>query len=482
MAVPVPTTAATATISPVPFRAVYTGVIAFVAALGGLLFGYDWVVIGGAKPFYEVYFHLGSNPHADQLIGWATSCALVGCLLGSAVAGACSDRFGRRPVLIASALLFAVSSILTGWAHVFTSFIIWRIAGGVAIGLASNVSPTYISEISPPLWRGRLVSLNQLALVVGILLAQIADWRIAVFGGASNTDAVPAWSSWPVQFGWRWMFTAVAIPSAVFLVTALLVPESPRWLIAHNRIAAARRVLTRLADTAYADREVMVVQASIAGESQLGKAGVRELLSAALRRPLLIGVTLAVLQQWCGINVLFNYAQEVYRDAGYGVGDILFNIVISGAINLLFTLLAMTLVDRIGRRSLMLFGCLGVGTAHLLVALAYHLHLRGLPVLIFTLCAIACYAMSLAPVTWVIISEIFPNRIRGIGVSAAVSALWAASFVLVYTFPWMNRVLGSSGTFVTYGIVCLAGFFFVKTTVPETGGKSLEEIQQLIAT
>jgi MFS family permease len=192
-------------------------------------------------------------------------------------------------------------------------------------------------------------------------------------------------------------------------------------------------------------------------------------------------VTLAVLQQWSGINVLFNYAQEVYRDAGYGVGDILFNIVITGTINLLFTLLAMALVDRIGRRSLMLFGCLGVGVAHLLVALAYHLHLHGLPVLVFTLCAIACYAMSLAPITWVIISEIFPNRIRGIGVSAAVSALWAASFILVYTFPWMNRVLGSSGTFVTYGIVCLAGFFFVKTSVPETGGKSLEEIQEFVA-
>ena len=178
----------------VPFRPVYTGVIAFVAALGGLLFGYDWVVIGGAKPFYEVFFHLASAPNADTLIGWATSCALVGCLLGSSVAGGLSDRFGRRPVLIASALLFAGSSILTGWAHVFSMFIVWRIAGGVAIGLASNVSPIYISEISPPHWRGRLVSLNQLALVVGILLAQVVDWRIAVHGGASNTAAVLAWA------------------------------------------------------------------------------------------------------------------------------------------------------------------------------------------------------------------------------------------------------------------------------------------------
>jgi len=478
MAVPAPAPAPDFA-GPVPFRPVYTGMIAFVAALGGLLFGYDWVVIGGAKPFYEVFFRLTSTPHADQLIGWATSCALVGCLLGSAVAGACSDRFGRRPVLVASALLFALSSVLTGWARVFPSFIVWRIAGGVAIGLASNVSPTYISEISPPHWRGRLVSLNQLALVVGILLAQIVDWRIAVIGGASNSAGALAWSSWPVQYGWRWMFTAVAFPAAVFLVTSLLVPESPRWLIAHNRVDAARKVLTRLADGAYAASEVAAVRASIESESL--KAHATELLSPALRRPLLIGVALAVLQQWCGINVLFNYAQEVYHNAGYGVGDILFNIVISGAINLIFTLVAMMLVDRIGRRSLMLFGCLGVGVAHLLVALSYQLQLRGLPVLVFTLCAIACYAMSLAPVTWVIISEIFPNRIRGIGVSVAVSALWAASFILVYTFPWMNHVLGPSGTFVTYGIVCLAGFYFVRRNVPETRGKSLEEIQRTIA-
>jgi MFS transporter, SP family, xylose:H+ symportor len=473
---PLATASSTSTV-PAPFRPVYTGIIAFVAALGGLLFGYDWVVIGGAKPFYEVYFNLSSSQNADALIGWATSCALVGCLIGSGIAGAFADRFGRRPILIASAILFALSSILTGWAHSFPAFILWRIAGGVAIGLASNISPVYISEISPPHWRGRLVSLNQLTLVVGILLAQIVDWRISLRNGGAAVNL----NSWSVQYGWRWMFTAVAVPSIVFFFTALFVPESPRWLIASDRLAIAQRVLARLASPAYATSEIAVVQASIAAESHQARAGISELLSAGVRRPLLIGICLAVLQQWCGINVLFNYAQEVYRDAGYGVGDILFNIVITGAINLLFTILAMVLVDRVGRRSLMLFGCLGVGVAHLLVALAYHLHLRGLPVLIFTLAAIACYAMSLAPVTWVLISEIFPNRIRGLGVSAAVSALWTASFVLVYTFPILEFRFGSSGTFVTYGVVCLAGYLFVRNNVGETRNKSLEEIQATFA-
>lgn len=473
MTAPIPAQTDSSHTGPIPFRPVYTGIIAFVAALGGLLFGYDWVVIGGAKPFYEVYFRLTASPHADALIGWATSCALVGCLIGSSAAGAFSDRFGRRPVLVASAILFAASSVLTGWAHSFPAFILWRITGGVAIGLASNVSPVYISEISPPHWRGRLVSLNQLALVVGILLAQVVDWRISLH----HADPTLAATSWPVLYGWRWMFTAVAVPSIVFLLTALFVPESPRWLVARGQTVLAQRVLTRLADQAYAVNEVAAVQASIAAEAGQVRAGFSELLSAGVRRPLVIGICLAILQQWCGINVLFNYAQEVYRDAGYGVGDILFNIVITGAINLLFTVLAMALVDRIGRRSLMLFGCLGVGIAHLMVSLAYHLHLRGLPVLVFTLAAIACYAMSLAPVTWVIISEIFPNRIRGLGVSVAVSALWAASFVLVYTFPIMERAFGPSGTFVSYGVVCIAGFVFVRSNMHETRNKTLEEIQ-----
>ena len=446
--------------------------IAFVAAMGGLLFGYDWVVIGGAKPFYETYFHLTS---AAQ-VGWANSCALVGCFAGSLVAGRMSDRMGRKKVLFFSALLFTLSSILTGWAYSFTVFIAWRITGGVAIGLASNVSPMYIAEISPAAWRGRLVSLNQLALVVGILAAQIANWGIARHVPEHATQAMLL-ASWNVQYGWRWMFTAVAIPAAIFLVTTPLIPESPRWLAARGRFDAAEKVLTRIGGQAYGKYELEAISQTFS--SPADKRDWRIFLSPNFRKLLLIGIALAVLQQMSGINVLFNYAEEVYRSAGYGVNDILFNIVVTGTINLIFTLIAMLLVDRFGRRRLMLLGCLGVGFSHIAASFAYKEGLHGSWVLVLTLCAIACYAMSLAPVTWVLITEIFPTRVRAAFVSISVAALWVASFALTYTFPLLNKGLGTGGTFLTYGSICFLGAAFVFFAVPETKGKSLEQIERV---
>ncbi len=448
----------------------YIWMIAFVAAMGGLLFGYDWVVIGGAKPFYESYFHLNSAAK----VGWANSCALLGCFAGSLLAGRLSDRLGRKKVLLISALLFAVSAILTGWSFSFTAFIVWRLTGGVAIGLASNVSPMYIAEISPAAWRGRLVSLNQLALVVGILAAQIANWRIAERIPDGISQAAMA-ASWNVQFGWRWMFTAVAIPATIFLVTTPLIPESPRWLVARGRIADAERVLTRIGGRAYCEHELHAVSESLAASNS--KSDWRAFRAPNIRKLLWIGIALAVLQQFSGINILFNYAEEVYRSAGYGVNDIMFNIVITGTINLVFTVLAMFLVDKFGRRRLMLLGCLGVGFSHVAASFAYRQGLQGFWVLALTLCAIACYAMSLAPVTWVLITEIFPNRVRATSVSISVAALWVASFVLTYTFPLLNRSIGTSGTFLTYGTVCFLGAVFILLFVPETKGRSLEEIE-----
>jgi len=449
-------------------RTLFVWGIAAAAALGGLLFGYDWVVIGGARQFYEIYFHLGS----EALIGWANSCALVGCLAGSLIAGLLAERFGRRPVLLLSAVLFAVSSVLTGWAFHFESFVTWRIVGGVAIGLSSNVSPLYISEISPAAVRGRLVSLNQFAIVVGILLAQIANWRIA-----RPVDALGVlFASWNVQYGWRWMFTAVAAPAIIFTITSIFLPESPRWLLARRRDRQASDVLERVGGKAYAAEEVASIRLALAEEATTRSSRL-ELLQQPVRRILLVGVTLAVLQQWTGINVLFNYAADVYRSAGYGANQILLNIVITGAINLIFTVLSMLLVDRIGRRPLMILGCLGIGLCHLLCALAFRREMHGSTVLVLTLSAIACYALTLAPITWVLIAEIFPNSVRSEGVSISVSALWTAAFLLTYTFPIVNRLLGSAGVFFAYGVICLLGCAFVTSFVPETRGRTLEQIQ-----
>lgn len=444
--------------------------IALVAAMGGLLFGYDWVVIGGARQFYETYFHLTS----EQLVGWANSCALVGCFVGSFAAGYLGDRFGRKRVLLLSAILFAISSALTGWSYVFASFIFWRIIGGVAIGLSSNISPLYIAEVSPASMRGRLVSLNQFAIVIGILLAQIVNWQIARPVPDHITHAAFV-QTWNVQYGWRWMFSAVVVPALAFTVMSFFIPESPRWLMTKNRDGAALGILARVGGLAYANNESANIKRTLQLEEGR-ETSWSDLWLPGIRRIVLIGMALAVLQQWTGINILFNYAAEVYRSAGYGANDIFLNIVITGAINLIFTVFAMLIVDRVGRRPMMLFGCIGIGLSHLLSGMAYRAGWHGSAVLVLTLSAIACYALTLAPVTWVLISEIFPNRIRSQAVSVAVSALWIASFALTYSFPLINKAFGSSGTFEIYGAICMLGAVFVFICVPETKGKTLEEI------
>jgi MFS transporter, SP family, xylose:H+ symportor len=450
---------------------IYLWTIALVAAMGGLLFGYDWVVIGGARQFYEAYFQLNS----EQLIGWANSCALVGCFLGSFLAGYGGERFGRKRVLLISAMLFAVSSGLTGWSYSFSAFVFWRIVGGTAIGLSSNISPLYIAEISPALIRGRLVSLNQFAIVVGILLAQIANWQIAR-PIPDHLSHIVFLQTWNVQYGWRWMFCAVVIPAVVFTFTSLLIPESPRWLLTKGRDALACHVLTRIGGHSYALGEVANIKKTLQLDAGM-EASWRELWLPGIRKIVLIGIALAVLQQWTGINILFNYAAEIYRSAGYGANDIFLNIVITGAINLIFTVFAMLIVDRVGRRPMMMFGCLGIGLSHLFSGIAYRAGWHGSAVLVLTLSAIACYALTLAPVTWVLISEIFPNRVRSQAVSVAVGALWVASFALTYTFPLINRAFGSSGTFWGYGTICMLGAVFIFIFVPETKGRTLEEIE-----
>lgn len=455
-----------------PFNMAYIWIISLVAATGGLLFGYDWVVIGGAKPFFEKYFQLSS----EFQVGWANSCALLGCLAGSVLSGAFSDLCGRKKLLITSAVLFAASSVLTGWANTFTWFIIWRIVGGVAIGMASNISPMYIAEISPAHIRGRLVAINQLTVVIGILAAQIINLMIAREVPADFTADMIR-QSWNGQYAWRWMFTAVAIPSLVFFVGAIFVPESPRWLVKNGKGELARKILRRIGGSVYADAAAGEIEATIAGE-EVHKVRFTDLLESKIVKVLAIGIVLAVLQQWCGINVIFNYAEEIFSAAGYDITDTLKNIAWTGSVNLLFTFVALGLVDRTGRRKLMIIGTLGLAAIYIIMGICYTAHIQGTLMLSLVLMAIGCYAMSLAPVTWVLISEIFPNRIRGAAVSVAVSCLWIACFVLTFTFPILNKNLGPAKTFWAYAAICLAGFFFVLMRVPETKGKTLEQIER----
>ncbi len=444
---------------------------AAVSALGGLMFGYDWVVIGGAKPFYEASF--GLTAPADQ--AWAVSCALIGCLIGAMASGVFSDRFGRKPALIVAALIFAVSSIGTALAGGFPAFVTWRVLGGIAIGMTSGLSPLYIAEIAPAASRGRLVCLNQIALVIGLLAAQIVNWLIAerVPAGASLSAIAATWNG---TTGWRWMFAAAAVPALGFLIGCLGIPESPRWLAQKGRWAESERVLARFGGADYARAAIGEIRAALAAAPgrSLG-AVVRE---PRFRRVLMIGVVLAVLQQWCGINVIFNYAQEIFASAGYAVSDILLNIVITGVVNCVFTLVALLTIERWGRRRLMLIGCIGLATIYTLLGACYVAGLQGWPLLLLVVAAIACYAMTLAPVTWVALSEIFPGEARGASMAVATTALWAACFVLTYSFPLLNAAAGTGLTFWLYAVICVAGLIFVYARLPETKGKSLEEIER----
>ncbi len=450
----------------------YVWLISSVAAMGGLLFGWDWVVIGGAKPFFQRYFDLTT----EAQIGWANSCALIGCLVGALMAGALSDRFGRKRLLILAAMLFAVTSAGNALAQSFSVFIAWRMLGGVAIGLASSLSPMYISEIAPAQMRGKLVSINQLTIVIGILLAQVINWYLVRNLPVGASDEFIK-NSWFGQQGWRWMFGLTAAPSLLFLLGMLLVPESPRWLAKFGRTEQARQVLNSIGGESYANGALAEIESTLSGE-EVQRVRFADLGDPRMFKVLLLGVVLAMFQQWCGINVIFNYAEEIFRAAGYDISSVLKNIAWTGSVNLVFTFVALGTVDRVGRRPLMLFGAAGLAVIYVAMGFCYAKGVQGLPVLLLVLAAIGCYAMSLAPVTWVVISEIFPNRIRGAAMSIAVTALWIACFILTYTFPMLNAKLGSSGTFWLYAAICVVGFLFILSKLPETKGKSLERIEK----
>jgi len=445
--------------------------LSLVSAMGGLLFGYDWVVIGGAKPFYELYFNITQSP---ALQGWAMSSALVGCIFGAAFAGKAADKFGRKLPLIAAAILFVVSAYGTGAVDQFNLFIIYRLIGGIGIGIASTLSPLYIAEIAPSEIRGLFVSINQLTIVIGILAAQIVNMLIAQ-PVPETAGAQEILLSWNGQWGWRWMFWAELAPAVAFFLLMFTLPESPRFLAKVRQYERSTRILSRVGGNAYAETALSQIKATLKDNET--KIPLKALLDKKIVPILMIGVVLAAFQQWCGINVIFNYAEEVFRSAGYSINDMFLNIIITGSVNLIFTVVAMGVVDNWGRRKLMSLGSGGLAAIYLVLGSFYFMNMTGWPLLLLVVGAIAIYAMTLAPITWVVLSEIFPNRIRGAAMSIATLSLWISSSLLTLTFPFLNKAFGAAGTFWIYGIICLVGFLYIYYKLPETKGKSLEEIE-----
>lgn len=446
--------------------------ICLVATLGGLLFGYDTGVISGAIEFLTIRFQL------DVVMkGWASGCVLLGCAAGVLLAGPLSDRFGRKKVLFLSALLFLASSLGTALPADIWTFIVFRVLGGVGIGVASMSTPMYIAEIAPAHLRGRLVSVNQIAIVSGIVLVYFANYFIARAGD----------QAWNESTGWRWMFASGLLPAVFFFVLLFSIPESPRWLVERQRAQDAEAILTRVAGEEYARAELAAIKQSLSTESGTWK----ELLSARLRFPLTIGIALAVLQQVTGINVFLYFGTTIFRNmsAATGVDAGMLQQLIVGGASMLATIVAIATVDYWGRKPLMLLGAGGMGLS--LVAMGVMAQTVSSPeaasswMLTFIILYVVAFGLSVGPVTWVILSEIFPTAVRGRALGVATFCLWIADYVVTQTFPimdaagsWFVRHFHHAFPFYIYAFFCLVLITLVWRWVPETKGKSLEEIEK----
>jgi len=431
--------------------------ISFIAALGGYLFGFDFAVISGALPFLRSEFALTA-----WWEGFLTGSLALGCMVGCLWAGRLADAYGRRPGLLLAAGIFALSSLGMAWASGLISFVLMRFAAGIGVGMASMLSPMYIAEISPANVRGRNVAINQLTIVLGILVTNLINYALSDNGPNA----------------WRWMLGLGAAPAALFLLGVLWLPESPRWLATHGQLARAEVILHKLGNAAL----VRTTLADIAAAPDSpARQSYRQVLARSVRPAVVVGVTLAIFQQLCGINVVFNYTSTIFAAAGADLNRQLLETVGIGLVNLLFTLVAMGLVDRIGRRPLLLFGSLGLAVLYVVLALLLQQHAVPGLVSVAVLAAIGTYGLSLAPVTWIVISEIFPNHIRGVATSVATLALWGSYFVLVFTFPILAEALGSYGPFYLYAGICLLGFFFIRSKVKETKGQTLEQVERTFA-
>lgn len=434
-------------------------VAASVSTLGGLLFGYDNIVISGAIGFLSQLFHLDASG-----MGWAAGCALVGCIVGCVAAGPIADYLGKKKGLALCALCFGLSSLGMLFAANLHQFVLWRLIGGLGIGAASVISPNYIAEIAPTRVRGRCVTLYQLGIVAGILAAVFVNMLIQRLGD----------EAWNITTGWRWMFLAGIVPAILFGLMILPAVESPRWLMKMGRRDEAVDVLARMNGSDAALREAAEIDNTLATE----EGHISELFTT-FRRPLLLGIMLAGLQQVSGITPIFSFLPEIFRTAGTATSNAFFQSVLVSLINLLFTLFALWLIDRAGRKTLILAGTGLQFVSLALVGWFYHVHGSDLAILIFVMSFVAGHAFGNGVACWVIISEIYPTKIRGRGMSIATTALWLVGYLGNQLFPIMQMHLGSDGTFWVFGSGALLTLFLVGWLIPETKGRSLEEITRL---
>ncbi len=433
-----------------------------VSTLGGFLFGYDNIVISGAIGHLTAYFHLQT-----VAIGWAAGCALIGCLIGSACSGALADKFGLKKALYGCAACFALSSIGVWLSATFTQFIAWRILGGVGIGAASIVAPMYIAETAPAAIRGRLVVFYQFGIVTGILCAVFVNLLIEKSGN----------EAWNTVHGWRWMFAAGAVPALLFAFSILFAKESPRWLMKVGRRIEAEQVLAGIQGSSIAAEEATAISQSLAEE----QGGLHELFIGPFRRALIIGSLLAAFSQMSGITALLSFLPAIFRSAGQRAADAFLQAVLVGVVNLALTAVAIWLVDRAGRKTLLLCGTALQTVSLLSISFLYFVHGSATGILIGIITFVAGHAIGNGAVCWVIISEIFPTKVRGTAMSIATTAIWLSAYLANQFFPIMEKHLQIGGTFGFFAAMAALNFLFVLTTVPETKGYSLEDISRIWA-
>jgi sugar porter (SP) family MFS transporter len=436
-----------------------------IVALSGFLMGFDGSLFTGAVIFIDAEFGLN-----EFELGWAVTSMAVASTISIFVSGPLADRFGRRTVLRLATVVFAVSALLAALSGNFAMLIVARLLSGFGVGAVLVTAPMYIAEISPSAWRGRMVSFNQLFIVLGALAAFVSNYLIVRIGGVAD-------------WNWRWMLGIGVVPAIPYFLALLVVPESPRWLAMHGRLPAARRVIARLSGSERADSELESVIVSLEHDAQREKPALAEILSPALRGVLIIGLLVGILQQITGINSVLSYAVVIFERAGAGANASFMQTVFVGLVNVVFTVLALLLIDRVGRRPLLMFGCAGIGV--FMVLASYGFSIEGEPhsstlVLIGLLGFVASFAFSLGPGMWVLFSEIFPNRIRGLAISCVGFVNSTVCVIVQFLFPWEMVNLGGARTFLIYGVFAIAGIAFIWRLVPETRGRSLEELEAVL--